>query len=555
MRASTSCVVSKLGSSFRRDRPTLVGTMSRHFVVTLLAVTVLISASPALAKSKPKSTLVIGLDISDTTTLDPARGTGYSSPASIHSAYDSLVTMKPGDYTTVAPQLATSWSRTPDQKGWRFKLRAGIKFASGNPLTADDVKWSIDRVLNIKDQPAQYAQNLAEVKVVDSATVDLILKNPAQPILTILAAPAFAIIDSKLVKGQGGVADGTAKEADKATTWLNQHSAGTGPYAIVGWERNGSITLERNPNTWHGRPGFERVVIRHISDSAAQLLAIRRGDIDAAFNLIPEQIATLKDNPDVVVKSQLSLDFIYMTLTSGPELNPALAKKEARQAVASAIDYEGIREALIGGAAQRPPAFLPIGVGGVTEKLAKEIGHRQDLEKAKALLTSSGLGNGFGFDLAYGNASIAGVSYQLLAQKIQADLGRVGIKVNLQPMDQVNLRTQYSGGKTTSVLTFWNPPAVETQLWAAASVERVAKRVHWTVPPELTKLVAEAAAEENPTKQAALWKQYQLAIVDQANYLVLLQPVYRVGVRKGITGLDLTAAGWIFELATAKPAS
>ncbi|HET6283629.1 MAG TPA: ABC transporter substrate-binding protein [Polyangia bacterium] len=522
---------------------------------TLLAFAFLTAASSALAKPKPKTTLVIGLDISDTVNLDPARNAGYSSPSSLHTAYDSLVTMKPGDYTTLAPQLATSWARTSDGKGWRFKLRSGVKFASGNPMTADDVKWSIDRVLNIKDQPAQYVQNLAEVKVVDPMTIDFILKNPAQPILTILAAPSFAVIDSKLAKTQGGSAEANAKEADKATAWLNQHSAGTGPYMIVGWERNGSITMERNPNYWRGKPGFERVVVRHISDSAAQLLALRRGDIDAAFNLIPEQIATLKDNPDVTVKSQLSLDFVYMTLTSGAELNPALAKKEARQAVAMAIDYDGIRDALIGGSAQRPPAFLPIGVGGVTKELTKEIGHHQDLGKAKELLTKGGLGSGFSFDLAYGNASIAGISYQLLAQKIQSDLARVGIKANLQPMDQVNLRTQYSGGKATSVLTFWNPPAVETQLWAAASVERVAKRVHWTVPPELSKLVSDAASEENPAKKTAMWKQYQTAVVDQSNYLVLLQPIYRVGVRKGITGLDLTAAGWIFELASAKPSS
>jgi peptide/nickel transport system substrate-binding protein len=535
----------------------MTGTMTRRaFPVGagVAAALVLAVIPAALARDRPKGTLMLGLDISDTTTLDPARGTGYSSPASLHGAYDSLVTMKPGDYNTLAPQLATAWSRTVDGKGWRFKLRPGVKFASGNPMTADDVKWSIERVLNIKDQPAQYLQNLAEVKVVDPLTVDFLLKNPAQPILTILAAPAFAIIDSKLVKTQGGSADSNAKDADKATAWLNQHSAGTGPYALVAWERNNAITLERNPYYWRARPGFEKVVIRHIGDSAAQLLALRRGDIDAAFNLIPEQIATLKTNPDVVVKSQPSLDFIYMTLTSGADLNPALAKTEARQAVASAIDYDGIREALIGGAALRPPAFLPIGVGGVTEKTGKEMGHRQDLTKARLLLEKAGLPGGFSFDLAYGNASIAGVSYQLLAQKIQADLARVGIKANLQPMDQVNLRTQYSGGKATSVLTFWNPPAVETQLWAAASVERVAKRVHWTVPPDLTKLVADAAGEENPARQTALWKQYQAAIVNQANYLVLLQPIYRVAVRKGISSLDLTAAGWIFELASARPA-
>ncbi len=361
------------------------------------------------------------------------------------------------------------------------------------------------------------------------------------------------------MKAQGGSAEPNAKEADKATAWLNQHSAGTGPFAITAWERNSAITLQRNPRDWRAKLGFDRVIIRHISDSATQALSLRRGDIDAAFNLIPEQIAALdgdaKSKADIVLRSQLSLDFIYMTLTSGADLNPALARKEARQAIASAIDYDGIRDSLIGGAAQRPPAFLPIGVGGVTADDTKAFGHRQDLAKAKTLLAKAGLSAGFSFDLAYGNASIAGISYQLLAQKIQADLGRVGIKANLQPMDQVNLRTQYAGGKTSSVLTFWNPPAVETQLWAAASIERVAKRVHWTPPPELAALVADAAAEENPARQAALWRQYEQRIVDEANYLVLLQPIYRVAIRKHVAGLDLTAAGWIFELGAARPAS
>ena len=512
-------------------------------------------AGTVAAKNKAAATLVIGLDISDTTTLDPARGTGYSSPASIHAAYDCLVTMTPESGSRPVAALATSWAKTPDGNGLRFKLRAGVKFASGNVMTADDVKWSLDRVLRIKDQPAQYAQNVTEVRVVDPSTIDVVLKDPKQPIISILAAPAFAVLDSATVKAQGGSAEPNAKEADKATAWLNQHSAGTGPFVVVGWERNNSITLQRNPNDWRGKSGYERVVIRHMSDSAAQVLAVKRGDIDAAFNLIPEQIASLKGNGDINVKSQLSLDFIYMTLTSGAELNPSLAKKPARQAVASAIDYDGIRDALLGGAAQRPPAFLPIGVGGVTAADTKSFGHRQDLARAKKLLGEAGLPDGFAFDLSYGNASIAGISYQLLAQKIQADLGRVGIKVNLQPMDQVNLRTQYSGGKSSSVLTFWNPPAVETQLWAAASIERVAKRVHWTPPLELAPLVAEAAGEEKPAKQAELWREYEKRIVDESNYLVLVQPIYRVAIRKNVSGLNLTAAGWTFELSGAKPAS
>ena len=80
---------------------------------------------------------------------------------------------------------------------------------------------------------------------------------------------------------------------------------------------------------------------------------------------------------------------------------------------------------------------------------------------------------------------MSGLSYAVLAQKLQSDLARVGIKVVLDPMDQVNLRTQYTTGKSTAVLTFWNPSGVETDGWASATVQRVAKRIHWTPTDDL----------------------------------------------------------------------
>ena len=129
----------------------------------------------------------------------------------------------------------------------------------------------------------------------------------------------------------------------------------------------------------------------------------------------------------------------------------------------------------IGGAALRPAHFLPIGVNGSTEEIARQVGFREDLGKAKELLAKAGLADGFEFEINYANAAIAGVTYQLLAQKIQADVGRVGIKARLAPVDQVNLRTQFTTGKSPGgVLTFWNPPAIENSLWAARDGERVA---------------------------------------------------------------------------------
>ncbi|MFT3952891.1 MAG: ABC transporter substrate-binding protein [Piscinibacter sp.] len=535
------------------------GWMSRRDVAKLLGI-----GGAALTAGLPdtvfaqarRNTLVIGIDISDTVTLDPARQAQYTPPMSLLAAYDMLVTMAPGDYITIRPQLATKWERTPDGKGWRFTLRDGVKFASGNPMTAEDVKWSMDRVLHLGDQTSQYISHVERTEVVDAKTVDIILKDPTQPLLTIIAAPGFPVYDSKLVAQHGGDASRDAKTKDQATAWLNNNSAGAGAYKLTRWERNAQIQFVRNDNYWRGKPAFERVIIRHIGDSAAQLLSIRRGDIDIAFNLIPEQIATLKAEPSVRLEALTSLDFVYMALTQNPEFNKALGVKEARQAIGHAIDYDGIVKNLLGGAAVRCANFLPIGVSGSTEEIAKQVGYSQDLDKAKQLLQKAGLADGFEFEIAYGNAAIAGVTYQTLGQKIQADLARVNIRAKLTPMDQVNLRTTYTGNRAQGgVLTFWNPPAVENLLWAAASVERVAKRVHWPVPPELDKIVRDAAAEQDPKKQADLWVEYQRRTVENANYFVLFQPIYQIATRTNLAKLPLTAAGWMLDMYDVKPVS
>jgi peptide/nickel transport system substrate-binding protein len=158
-------------------------------------------------------------------------------------------------------------------------------------------------------------------------------------------------------------------------------------------------------------------------------------------------------------------------------------------------------------------------------------------------------------EIAYGNAAVAGVSYQVLGQKLQSDLARVGIKVTLNPMDQVNLRTTYTQGRAAGgVLTFWNPPAVSNDLWASAVVERVARRVHWTVPPAMTALVKRASEEQDLAKALDLWVEWQQKVVDEAHHFVLFQPIYQIAVRNSIKDFPLTAAGWQLDLGGVTPA-
>ena len=529
--------------------------LSRRAMLASAAATgAVASAGPVHAQAR-KTVLVIGLDISDGRNYDPARSADLTPPLTMGAVSDTLITLSTDDLVNVKPSLATSWSLVNGGAAWRFALRPGVKFWNGDVMTAEDVKFSLDRLINIKDQPSSYAANMGPVSIVDPMTVEIAMKNPKEPLLLDLTAPSFAIYSAKLAAANGAVSTPGADQTDKATQWLNGTSAGTGPYRMVGWERNVSVTLQRNPNYWGAAAPFERVVIRHIADGAAQLLAVRRGDVDIAMNLSAEQLDSLKGNADISTIQGGSTDTLYFMMTSNPEMNATLAKREARQAVAHAIDYDGLIKGLVGGFADRPPSFLPGGIAGTTLEQTREFGFKEDLAKAKAMLTAAGVPNGFEFELIFPSAAYFSTSYALMAQKIQSDLARVGIKMTLKPMDNVNWRAQFNGAKAQATIAPWTSPSPNPYLWTGASVQRVAKRMGWEPSAEINSLVAQGAAENDIAKQAVIYKRYQQILIENANYATLMQPIYRIAAHKNVTNVKLTANVWKMELAQIKPAS
>jgi peptide/nickel transport system substrate-binding protein len=511
-------------------------------------------AHAPFAQASDKKTLVIGMDIGDGRTYDPARQADLSPPLTLGAVYEQLVTLSSDNLSEVKPMLAQSWAFNQSKGAWVFKLKPGVKFWDGQPLTAEDVKFSLDRLMNVKDQPSADASNLQRIEVVDPQTVELYLKVSAPSNLIDFTGTVFSIYSKKMVEAQGGSSAPDAKDKDKATAWLNANSAGSGAYHMVSWERNAQVVLARNTHYHDGAVPFERVVIRHISDGAAQLLAVSRGDIDIAMNLNAEQLESLTGNKDVSILRTTSIDTMLMTMTNSPTMNPALAKREARQAVAAAIDYDGLIKGLVGGFSQRPPSFIPIGAAGVTESTARSIGFKEDLPKARRLLKEAGLADGFSFELIYPNTPYFSTTFQLIAQKIQSDVSRVGIKIDLKPMDAVNWRTQFNTGKAQSVLAFWTATAPNPYIWASASVQRLAKRMYWEPSTEVVDLVEKARAEADAKKQQAMYLEYQKTLIDQGHYVMLLQPIYRIAVNKAITGVEPTANIWKLDMKKIRPA-
>ena len=243
-----------------------------------------------------------------------------------------------------------------------------------------------------------------------------------------------------------------------------------------------------------------------MGDSAAQLLAIRRGDIDIAFNLIPEQVATLKGDANVRLEPLASLDFVYMALTQNPEFNKALAVKEARQAIGYAIDYDGIKNALLGGAA------LAAGALPADRRQRLDRGDREADRLPRGPRQGEGAARQGRFRRRLRvrdqlrQRRRAGVSYQLLARRSSPTSAASASRRSSRRSTRSTCAPQYTTGKSPGRRAHLLESAGDRELaLGRATVERVAKRVHWTPPEDLVKLVHQAAGESDQKKQAELW--------------------------------------------------
>src|SRR4030095_13332622 len=158
---------------------------------------------------------IIARNIDDYVTNDVHRTYEYTSQILDTAAYDTLVTVDAPDFTKIQPRLATSWTVSPAGTTYTFTLRRGVKFTSGNPLTANDVRFSLLRLKNLKDNPSFFMDPVKDVQVVDDLTIKIVLSAPDASFLAALAAVPCGVADSKVVMSKGGTAADDAKDKDK----------------------------------------------------------------------------------------------------------------------------------------------------------------------------------------------------------------------------------------------------------------------------------------------------------------------------------------------------
>ncbi|MEC5385481.1 ABC transporter substrate-binding protein [Uliginosibacterium sp. H3] len=391
----------------------------------VLAVSLAVSLCMTSVQAKtPDDQLIVGMSMNNLLSLDPAAATGNDVTEINVNLYDTLVELDPANTSKLLPGLAERWTVSPDGKSITFNIRKGVKFQSGNVLTAEDAAWSLQRVLKINLALASSwkaygftAQNVEkQIRATDPNTLVIDLPEPTDPKLvlyTLGSSVSAIILDKKKVLEN-------EKNGDLGAAWLTTNAAGSGPFILNEWRAKDVLLMTRFDGYWRGPAKLRRVIMRHMTESQSLRLMIDRGDIDVATGMSVPDIEAMKTNPNVAVQAVKRGNVYYVAMSVK---DPRFADKRVRQAIRDLIDYDGINKTVMpnyGLYHQRPvqmglPATLP------------DPGYKLNVPAAKKLLTEAGFPNGFKTTIRV----LSDAPFINIATNLQATLSLGGIEASV----------------------------------------------------------------------------------------------------------------------------
>ena len=426
--------------------------------------------------------------------FDPQRGPSGMSHVVIEQVYSTLMALDPD--AKPYPELAESHEVSDDGLHYTFKLRDGVMFHNGDPLTAEDVKFSFDR-LRAKDSGYSYGsqvETIASVDVIDKLTVRFTLSKRTGPFLVYMAFPGSSIVPKKLVESGHD---------------LNAKPVGSGPFKFVGYEPRSAIKCERNEHYFQaGKPYFDALEYRIISDTTALTDALMSGEVDFTNEVPPKDWATVQGNSDL--KTQALEGSRFYWLLPNNTVKP-MDNAKVRQAIGLALD----RKALVAGAFFGEAT--PI-VGGVIPQWnwayadLKFFKEGADIARAKQLLAEAGVPDGFETSMTIASSFPAMVA---MAPIIQANLAAVGIKAKIGTMEIPRYWDEVWGPSKFDITTmYWVSPLADPDDFVTNNYKcGMAINVQKSCSKAMDAVLEEAkVAPTLEARKAAYAKQQQLSL-------------------------------------------
>jgi len=468
----------------------------------------------------------------DGDSMDSAVSTNGETYEVTTQLFNLLVRAVPGK-TDIEPDLATSWSVSPDGLVWTFKLRKGVTFHDGTPWNAEAAKANFDRWADpknpyheVKGGEYEYwgdfmADSFKEARAVDPETLQVVLNKPNSPLLANLTIIAFEFNSPASMKQYGG-------------TGLGLHPVGTGPYKFVEWVRDDHVTMVANPSFFRkGLPKTPRLIMRVIKDNAARFLALKAGEIHAMELPNTDDVKVAQSDPNLKVGFRPPFNTSWLRFNMEDSL---FKDKRIREAVAVAINRQAIVQGLYAGFGEVANQHMPPTMWGRAN--VKPIPY--DPARAKKLLAEAGYPNGFSFDFWY--IPVSRPYFPLgkeIGTAIASDLGKVGIRAHLQTEDWATFLKDARTSKFPLYMAGWIGDNGDPDDWLGFFFPKfVSGAARWSYNnPAVFDLINKAKVTISQDARAKMYAQAEEMVLADLRDIPIAHAKVPMLMRKNVEGL------------------
>lgn len=501
--------------------------ISRRGLLAMAGAGLAAASFPAASMAQSQGILIIasGQDIPN---FDPHTASGYSAAFLLRNIYDPLVRVS-GNPPEPAPGIADSWDISEDGLTYTFKLNPEAKFHSGNPVTAEDVVYSLTRTVTIAKGNSWMIRGIVTpegLKAVDDTTVEITLSKPFAAFLAVL--PWQFIVEKAAVEPNEG--------EDNAQGWLMTNTAGSGPFTVMRSEPGTLYQLGKAETAWQSDWGnLQGVIWQIVRETATQRLMLQRGEAHIAVDLTSEDMDALEGAPGVVrvIEPEYRTFSIKMNTEHGP-----LSDVNLRKAVSYATNYEALADSA--GYAELMVGPLPNGIFGHDPNLDVP---RMDLDKAKEYLAKTDYADG---GLSLKMVYVTGLEQERRFSLVMLDsLKALGIDLEIQPLAWPDMVAACASPETFpdffpvyQTANYGDPDNIAYAAYHSASNGNWQNAVYSN--PEVDKLIEEGRSTLDPEKRKAIYEKFQKAVVADAPDVFGVLEKRKLGLRDSVQNYQFT---------------
>jgi len=477
------------------------------------------SSDSGTTSEKAAQVVRVGLN-SGADTFDPAISTQLTERYIMYATFDTLVQYDK-DFN-IQPGLAVSWTN-PDPKSCVLKLREGVKFQDGTDFNADTVKWNFDRMLDpaTKSPCKKLLGPLKTVEVLGPYEVKFTFDSPYPSFLSVLGERPGFMVSPDAVQKAGDI--------------FGQNPVGTGPYKLTEWVKDDHITLTKWDGYWDTSKTFaDQIVFKFVPDTTVREQMLRTGDLDIIDDVLPTDIALLEKDANIKVGKYDSMTFIELGMRCD---QPPFNNLALRQAISYGIDRQEIIDLVASGNGK--PGLGPLPTGWAANPNLQAYSYNP--EKAKELLKQAGVPANFSFVMTVSATPI----YQKIGELVQQQLSKIGINVQVKPVDYSQHYSMEQSGETYAFIERWTPRADPgTILDMHFSPAGFSNNDRYN-NKEVADLISKGNATYDQAERTKLFQQAEQLIVNDAPMVWIYYPSMLVAQRSNVTGYEFIPDGII----------